>query len=581
MRLASSLLCSLPLLCALALPASAAEPAMPTVRLKPRTELLVVEIHPAAGSHLAADLPLRARVEDGYFTFELNDPAPPKVGPGKLRVPLVRESRIATWTVQVEGATCADDGTTCVPFHVKAQLPKGSLRTALVAQPGRLPRAETADAKPPPADAKPPSASADREAPRPAAKAPAKPILYDFFATWCPPCDRVRDEFLTHPDWQPFLAGYDVRKVDADDPRSFDLKDRYRVGGYPTLLLTTPRGEVLERIVGYPGAKEVARRLRTATDKPTDPSTASCAEALPTIRAVAAQERHEEALSALVTACTVEELEPIPGGLLFAFDLAEAREDDARALIFALAAARTTSELGVMARLADRAVAILTAADRGAEGADILRTVSQRIEAANARADLTADERIDLADALYYRGRWEPAQTAAFHRLAAEHLARAITDRAGAEPGPVPDAVLAVGDGLKAQEGLVHDLVSLLKSAEAHPAVGRLYAAMIALYPTAFTWHYAQAGWLQEQGDLKRAELSAGKALTHAYGDMALRAAQRLAQIQIAAGRPDAALATIDAALSAPEPTQEHVRTWRYREALVTLRDSVAPPGPR
>ena len=62
---------------------------------------------------------------------------------------------------------------------------------------------------------------------------------------------------------------------------------------------------------------------------------------------------------------------------------------------------------------------------------------------------------------------------------------------------------------------------------------------------------------------------------------MALRASQRLAEIQVAAERSDDALATIDAALSAPEPAQEHVRTWRYRKALVTLRDTIQPPGPR
>ena len=85
-------------------------------------------------------------------------------------------------------------------------------------------------------------------------------VLIDFFATWCPPCDRLRDEFLEAPAWEDFLGDYTVRSVDADDPSSFALKDRYQVGGYPTLLVTTPGGEVLERIVGFPGAEAVAQR---------------------------------------------------------------------------------------------------------------------------------------------------------------------------------------------------------------------------------------------------------------------------------------------------------------------------------
>jgi tetratricopeptide (TPR) repeat protein len=42
-----------------------------------------------------------------------------------------------------------------------------------------------------------------------------------------------------------------VAVIDVDDPTSWTLKDRYHVGGYPTLVAITPQGRELGRQVGY------------------------------------------------------------------------------------------------------------------------------------------------------------------------------------------------------------------------------------------------------------------------------------------------------------------------------------------
>jgi len=539
---------------------------LPTVRLSPRPELLIVQVLPAPGTHLAADLPLRAGVADGYFTFEVNEPSPPSAGPGRLRLPLMRERRIESWTVTVQGAACADDGTTCQPFHVVADLARGSLRATLSTEPGRLRAAEPA----------PPTA----EPPKPPQRRPTtsiRPVILDFFATWCPPCDRLRDEFLEHPDWAEFLADYEVRSIDADDPSSFALKDRYRVGGYPTVILTNPAGETLERIVGFPGAEQTADRLRVAPRSPSPLQGENCAALLPGLRVAVAQERQSEAWAALQDGCSEADLRAA-GALPFAFELATAVEAEDFLLPYALAALLAEDDVGRVALLANSAVPLLLAAGRENEAAQVRASVVRMIDEA-LDADLTPEARISLADALYYRGGWEP--DGGWHAEAAAMLARAITDRAGAPPGPVPDAVLALNVTLRHHEGLVHDLVYLLRAAENHSAVGRLYGAMLTLFPESFTWHYAQAGWLLEQGAADKAEPAARRALTYAYGDMALRASQRLATVLQARGDTDGAVAVIDDALLSPQPAEKHVRTWRYREALMALRDELSPPGPR
>ena len=546
--------------------ALAGEP-MPTVRLVPRPELLVVKVTPAPGHHLAADLPLRARIDDGYFTFEVNDPTPPGSGEGRLRLPLVREPRITAWAVTVEGATCADDGTTCVPFHVVTELERGELATTLTPSPGRAPRPGTSSSDRAPKPPRPPAVAREGK----------RPILYDFFATWCPPCDRLRDEFLEHPDWREVLDRFEVRSIDADDPGSFAIKDQYRVGGYPTVILTNPEGGVLARVVGFPGARELADQLDAAL-QPTPEG--GCAAAVRTARQQHAQDDVDGAWETLDGGCADPTAFPDAAGRVFAFELADARKDASGTLAFALSAVEE-SPLGVSARLVERAGQLLDALERPAEAARLRAGLDARIAAALGDEGRTPEGRIALADALFYQATWTPDSARALYLAAAEELAAAILAREDRPSGPLPDAVLELSKRLRHHEGLVHELIYLLRAAEAHDAVGRLYGAMLQLYPEAFTWHYAQAGWLLSRGAADKAEAAARAALEHSYGDMTLRAARRLAEVLITRERLDEALAVIDEALDAPPPAEKHVRTWRYRKDLTEIRDTLAPAEPR
>jgi hypothetical protein len=51
-------------------------------------------------------------------------------------------------------------------------------------------------------------------------------------------------------------AGVPVEPVDVDRAESWALKDRYSVGGYPTLVAVTADGVEVDRLVGYPGVVE-------------------------------------------------------------------------------------------------------------------------------------------------------------------------------------------------------------------------------------------------------------------------------------------------------------------------------------
>lgn len=76
-------------------------------------------------------------------------------------------------------------------------------------------------------------------------------VLLDFSAVWCPPCNLLAAEVLHAPDHEALLAGFQLAVLDVDHRSSWTLKDRYHVGGYPTVIVADPDGTERARLVGY------------------------------------------------------------------------------------------------------------------------------------------------------------------------------------------------------------------------------------------------------------------------------------------------------------------------------------------
>jgi thioredoxin 1 len=86
-----------------------------------------------------------------------------------------------------------------------------------------------------------------------------KPVLVDFYATWCPPCKKLAPIINN-------LAGeYEGRanfvKVDGDKSR--DLMSKYGVKVYPTVLIFSG-GKPVKKIIGLRGAAEYRAALDAA-----------------------------------------------------------------------------------------------------------------------------------------------------------------------------------------------------------------------------------------------------------------------------------------------------------------------------
>jgi tetratricopeptide (TPR) repeat protein len=89
-----------------------------------------------------------------------------------------------------------------------------------------------------------------------AAKIEKKPMILDFFGIWCPPCNELDETVFETTRFIEKAKSFQLLKIDADSDSSWKLKDKYKVGGYPTIIFTDSEGAEIYRLVGYRNLKE-------------------------------------------------------------------------------------------------------------------------------------------------------------------------------------------------------------------------------------------------------------------------------------------------------------------------------------
>ncbi|MDZ7592673.1 MAG: thioredoxin family protein [Rubrivivax sp.] len=108
----------------------------------------------------------------------------------------------------------------------------------------------------------PAAADADIERAFAQARAERKPVLLYWGATWCPPCNQLKATFFNRQDFAALSKSFVAVHVDGDRPGAQKLGRRFKVSGYPTMVLFTPEGAEITRLPGEADAPQVMALLQ-------------------------------------------------------------------------------------------------------------------------------------------------------------------------------------------------------------------------------------------------------------------------------------------------------------------------------
>jgi len=94
------------------------------------------------------------------------------------------------------------------------------------------------------------------------AKAQSKPVLLYWGAVWCPPCNQLKATLFNRQDFAEQSRSFVAVHLDGDVPGAQKLGTKFKVVGYPTLILFSPDRQEITRLPGEVDAAQVMQLLQ-------------------------------------------------------------------------------------------------------------------------------------------------------------------------------------------------------------------------------------------------------------------------------------------------------------------------------
>lgn len=323
------------------------------------------------------------------------------------------------------------------------------------------------------------------------ARSESKPVLLYWGAKWCPPCNQLKATLFNRADFIERSRAVVPVAIDGDAPGAQKLGGRFKVRGYPTMILLAADGREITRLPGEVEAPQVMAVLQQAlSGRPAKAvlTDALAGKPLPASewrmlafyawdvdedQVIAAGER-AGALAQLALACPADQVEASSRLLLRALADSDegkglapnaATRERVRALLADPAASRRQMDLLVNAAVEiTKALAPKPGAERQATVAAFdAALVRLQADATLSRADRggALQARVDLARLPFAKDERHPKLPAALLAQAREQAAR---DDREIEDGYERQAVITSDAHLLARAGLWAESDKLLQA---------------------------------------------------------------------------------------------------------------------
>ena len=96
------------------------------------------------------------------------------------------------------------------------------------------------------------------------AKSSSKPLVVVFSASWCPPCQQMKNEVYPSPEVAPYKSQFVWAYLDVDDPANQAAAQKFGVRGIPHIAFLNPQGTEIDTTTGGMPPSAFASKLQSA-----------------------------------------------------------------------------------------------------------------------------------------------------------------------------------------------------------------------------------------------------------------------------------------------------------------------------